>query len=46
MFDMIDIDELDTAVGECDTHGVVATRECKNCTLDTCAYCEDCEYCA
>lgn len=46
MFDLIDIDELDTAMGECDTHGFVATRECKNCTLDTCAICVECEYCA
>jgi hypothetical protein len=45
MFDMIDIDELDTTVGECDVHGYVATRECKNCTLDTCAVCVVCEFC-
>ena len=45
MFELIDIDELDTAMGECDIHNFVATRECDTCSLDTCAKCIECEYC-
>lgn len=45
MFDLIDIDELDTAMGECDIHNFVSTRECDTCSLDTCSVCVECEYC-
>lgn len=45
MFDLIDIDELDTAMGECEIHNFVSTRECDTCSLDTCSQCVECEYC-
>lgn len=45
MFELIDIDELDTTMGECAIHNFVSTRECDTCSLDTCSQCIECEYC-